>query len=119
MASAGNDDPEGQKLNSYISVFSFSLLAGEVFFRDVWRNRLPIRELPGGLVDGDRFHFPTFAGFIQSCLKLAALRHGVPIGSRLKKMRNVSKTATRPRAARSRDLDGPAVDDSVTNRLTA
>src|SRR5205823_13513351 len=34
------------------------------------RNRLPIRELPGGLVDEDRFHFPSFAGFIQSCLEL-------------------------------------------------
>lgn len=91
-------------------------------------NVVEVNPLPGILPDpADNSCFPkaaraagiSYDELIQSCLKLAAVRHGVPIGSRLKKMRNVSKTAPRPRAARSRDLDGQTVDDSVTNRLTA
>lgn len=91
-------------------------------------NIVEVNPLPGILPDpADNSCFPkaaraagiSYDELIQSCLKLAAVRNGVPIGSRLKKIRNVPKTATRPRPARSRDHDGPAVDDSVTNRLTA
>jgi D-alanine-D-alanine ligase len=91
-------------------------------------NVVEVNPLPGILPDpADNSCFPkaaraagiSYDELIQSCLKLAAVRHGVPIGSPLKKMRSVSKTATRPRAARTRDHDGPPVDDSVTSRLTA
>lgn len=91
-------------------------------------NVVEVNPLPGILPDAaDNSCFPkaaraagiSYDELIQSCLKLAAMRHGVAIGTRLKKIRSVPKTAPRPRPARSRDHDGPAVDDSVTNRLTA
>lgn len=91
-------------------------------------NVVEVNPLPGILPDpADNSCFPkaaraagiSYDELIQSCLKLAATRQGVPIGRHLRKVRTVSKTAPRPRAARSRDLDGPAVGDPVSNRLTA
>jgi D-alanine-D-alanine ligase len=91
-------------------------------------NVVEVNPLPGILPDpADNSCFPkaaraagiSYDELIQSCLRLAATRHGVPIGRSLKKVRTVSKTAPHPRAARSRDLDGPAVGDPVSNRLTA
>ena len=91
-------------------------------------NVVEVNPLPGILPDpADNSCFPkaaraagiSYDELIQSCLKLAATRQRVPIGRQLKKVRTVSKTASHPRAARSRDLNGPAVGDPVTNRLTA
>jgi D-alanine-D-alanine ligase len=91
-------------------------------------NVVEVNPLPGILPDpADNSCFPkaaraagiSYDELIQSCLKLAATRQGVPIPRQLRKVRTVSKTAPRPRAARSRDIDGPVVGDPVSNRLTA
>lgn len=91
-------------------------------------NIVEVNPLPGILPDpADNSCFPkaaraaglSYDELIQSCLKLAATRQGVPLGRQLRKVRTVSKTAPSPRAARSRSIDGPAVGDAVSNRLTA
>ena len=91
-------------------------------------NVVEVNPLPGILPDpADNSCFPkaaraagiSYDELIQSCLRLAATRQGVPIGRRLKKVHTVSKAASRPRAARSRDHDGPAAEEQVSNRLTA
>jgi D-alanine-D-alanine ligase len=91
-------------------------------------NVVEINPLPGILPDpADNSCFPkaaraagmTYDELIQSCLKLAAERQRVPLGRHLKKVRAVSKTASSPRAARSRRLDGPAAGESDSDRLSA
>jgi D-alanine-D-alanine ligase len=91
-------------------------------------NIVEVNPLPGILPDpADNSCFPkaaraaglSYDELIQSCLKLAAERQGVSLERQLKKVRAVSKSVPRPRATRSRKLDGPAATDSVTNRLTA
>ena len=93
-------------------------------------NVVEVNPLPGILPDpADNSCFPkaaraagmSYDELIQSCLKLAATRQGVPLGRQLRKMRTDSKTASSQRAARaprSRDSKGP-VADSVANRLSA
>jgi len=91
-------------------------------------NVVEVNPLPGILPDpADNSCFPkaaraagmSYDELIQSCLRLAATRQRVPLGRQLRKVRTVSKTAPRPRAARSRDSDGPAAGDTVANRLSA
>jgi D-alanine-D-alanine ligase len=91
-------------------------------------NVVEVNPLPGILPDpADNSCFPkaaraagmSYDELIQSCLKLAAIRQRVPIGRQLRKARIVSQTASRPRSARSREFDGPAAGDSVSNRLSA
>ncbi|HUQ20470.1 MAG TPA: hypothetical protein VM099_12725 [Gemmatimonadaceae bacterium] len=91
-------------------------------------NIVEVNPLPGILPDpADNSCFPkaaraaglSYDELIQACLKLAAERQGVPLGRQLKKVRAVSKTVTRPRATRSRKLDGPTATDPVSNRLSA
>jgi D-alanine-D-alanine ligase len=91
-------------------------------------NVVEVNPLPGILPDpADNSCFPkaaraagiSYDELIQSCLKLAAARQRVPLARHLRKVRNTSKTASRPRAARPRKFDGPAAGDSVSNRLSA
>jgi len=91
-------------------------------------NLVEVNPLPGILPDpADNSCFPkaaraagmSYDELIQSCLKLAAARQGVPIERQLKKVRTVRKAASTPRTPRLREVDGPAAEDSVSNRLTA
>jgi D-alanine-D-alanine ligase len=91
-------------------------------------NVVEVNPLPGILPDpADNSCFPkaaraagmSYDELIRSCLRLAASRQRVRLGRQLRKARALSKTAPHPRAARSRELDGPAAGDSVSNRLSA
>ncbi len=91
-------------------------------------NVVEVNPLPGILPDpADNSCFPkaaraagmSYDELIQSCLRLAAARQRVPLSRQLRKARTAPKTATRPRSARLRELDGPAAKDSVSNRLSA
>jgi D-alanine-D-alanine ligase len=91
-------------------------------------NVVEVNPLPGILPDpADNSCFPkaaraagmSYDELIRSCLRLAAARQRVRLGRQLRKARTLSKTAPHPRAARSRELDGPAAGDSVSNRLSA
>jgi D-alanine-D-alanine ligase len=91
-------------------------------------NVVEVNPLPGILPDAaDNSCFPkaaraagmSYDELIQSCLKLAAARQQVPLERQLRKVRAVSKSASRPRATRTRKLDSPAGNDPVSNRLTA
>ncbi len=91
-------------------------------------NVVEVNPLPGILPDpADNSCFPkaaraagmSYDELIQSCLKLAAARQNVPLGRHLRKVRTVLKSASTPRAQRTRKLDGAAVNDSGSNRLSA
>jgi D-alanine-D-alanine ligase len=91
-------------------------------------NVVEVNPLPGILPDpAENSCFPkaaratgmSYDELIQTCLRLAAVRQRVPMGRSLRKVHTVLKTASRPRAARSREYESPAADRSVSNRLTA
>jgi D-alanine-D-alanine ligase len=93
-------------------------------------NLVEVNPLPGILPNpADNSCFPkaaraagmSYDELIQSCLKLAAARQGVPIERQLKKVRTIRKAASAPRTPRLREggVDGPAAKDSVSNRLSA
>jgi D-alanine-D-alanine ligase len=91
-------------------------------------NVVEVNPLPGILPDpADNSCFPkaaraaglSYDELIRSCLRLAATRQRVRLGRQLRKAPARSKTAPHPRSARSREFDGPAAGDSVSNRLSA
>ena len=91
-------------------------------------NVVEVNPLPGILPDpADNSCFPkaaraagmSYDELIRSCLKLAAARQRVRLGRHPRKAHTLSKAAPHPRAARSREFDGPAAGDSVSNRLSA
>src|SRR4029079_419564 len=84
-------------------------------------NLVEVNPLPGILPNpADNSCFPkaaraagmSYDELIQTCLKLAAARQGVPMERRLRKVRTVRKAASTPRTPRLREVDGPAADDS-------
>ncbi len=91
-------------------------------------NIIEVNPLPGILPDpADNSCFPkaartagmSYDELIQGCLRLAAARQRVPLARQLRKVPAVSRAASRPRAARSRDFDGPAAREAASNRLSA
>lgn len=91
-------------------------------------NVVEVNPLPGILPDpDDNSCFPkaaraagmSYDELIQSCLRLAAARQEVSLGRQHKKALTASKATSASRPVVSREFDGPAVANSVSNRLSA